>query len=291
MKNDLLKSISAVAQQLPKNQQIVAEYIMNNWESALHESSVTVAKKTGISQSTVVRTVSSLGYAGFPEFQSALRALLQDRVSSIKRIEQASAIQEGQSIEEKITQIYSMQHDNLDIALHNLNIEQLEKAANAIWRGRRVIIVGLRTSAGLAHYLGLHLSMIRENVAIISSDYSLLENIQTSNNDDVLVVFSFSRYYRIPIDIAKLAKERGYTIVGITDLVAAPLTALADYCFHIPVTSMHFSSSYIAAFSLIDILLSIIGTNNKAEATKALAAMEDGFQKLRTHIYSPPKTK
>jgi DNA-binding MurR/RpiR family transcriptional regulator len=286
-KDNVLKSISAIVDKLPKNQQLVASYIMHNWDKALHESSVAIAKKIGVSQSTVVRTVASLGYKGFPEFQEALQVLLQDRVSTIKRIEQISSIQEGQSIEQKIAKVFALQQENLQVTLHNLDIEQIIKAAKVIWKGRRVIIVGLRSSAGLAHYLGLHLSMIREEVVVISNDYLLLENISTSNAGDVLVVFSFSRYYRITIDAAKLARERGYTIIGITDNIAAPLTPLADYVFYVPITSMHFSSSYIPAFALIDVLLSIIGTENKDDVTKALKSMEDGFQKLNTHIYSP----
>jgi len=288
---DVLKCISAVADKLPKNQQIVAEYIMNNWDKALHESSVVIAKKIGVSQSTVVRTVTSLGYKSFPEFQGALQVLLQDRVSSIKRIEQVSSLQEGQSIERKIAQIFSLQHDNLNATLRNLNVDQVIRATEAIWKARRVMILGMRTSAGLAHYLGLHLSMIREDVAIFTSDYSLIENVQMLKSSDVLIVFSFSRYYRITVDMAKLARERGCTIIGITDTVAAPLTPLSELVFYVPVTSMHFSSSYIAAFALVDVLLSIVGTNNREIATNNLQLMEEGFQKLRTHLYSQTNKK
>jgi DNA-binding MurR/RpiR family transcriptional regulator len=284
---DVLKSISAAADKLPKNQQRVADYIMNNWEKALHESSVTMAKKIGVSQSTVVRTVASLGYSGFPDFQATLQELLQDRISSTKRIEQVADMQEGQSVEQKIAQVFALQQENLQITLRHLDIKQTVKAADVLWKGRRIIILGLRTSAGLAHYFGLHLLMIREDVTILSSDYSLLENIQTLTDKDVLVVFSFARYYRNTIDATKLARDRGCTIVGITDKITAPLTAIADLIFHVPVTSMHYSTSYVAAFALIDVLLNIIGTNNKAAVTKALQSMEEGFQKLCTHIYSP----
>jgi len=117
MKDDVLKSISAMADKLPKNQHLVADYIMNNWDMALHESSVTIAKKIGVSQSTVARTVISLGYTGFPEFQGALQVLMQDRVSTIKRIELVSSIQEGQSTKQKVAQIFALQEENLQSTL------------------------------------------------------------------------------------------------------------------------------------------------------------------------------
>jgi len=119
--------------------------------------------------------------------------------------------------------------------------------------------------------------MIRDNVTILTSDYSLLENIQTLTPKDVLIVFSFSRYYRNAIDATKLARDRGCIIVGITDRIASSLTPLADLVFYVSITSMYFSNSYIAAFALIDVLLNIIGSNNKAETTKALKSMEEGF--------------
>ena len=283
MKIDILKHISSVSHTLPKNQQLVSKYLMDNWERALYESSMMIARKVGVSQSTVVRTVANLGYDSYPEFQAALRLILRDQISSINRIDQVSTEQKGQTLEQRIKKMFDQHQENLKTTLVHLDTEQLLKAARLIWKGKRIYILGLRTSGALAHYLGLPLSMIRENVNILTSDYALFENIRTVNRDDVLIVFSFTRYYRNTITAASLAHERGCTIIGVTDTIAAPLTRIGDIVFHVPVSSMHYSNSYAAVVALIDILLNTVGTNNKLAVMKALKDMEEGFKKF--HIF------
>ena len=284
MKSDLLKHISSVTPTLSKNQQRVASYLMSNWETALYESSMVIAKKVGVSQSTVVRTVTNLGYKSFLEFQSELQQLLQEQFSSTKRIEQVSIDQEGQSVEQRISKVFLQHQKNLNMTLCHLESEQIMRAADLIWRGKRIFLLGLRTSSVLSQYFGLHLSMIRENVIILSSDYNLLENIRTVTKEDVLVVFSFTRYYRNTIEAAYFARDLKCTIIGVTDSIAAPLTGIADMVFHVPVISMHYSNSYVAVFALIDVLLNTIGTNNKVAARKALQFMEEGFERFNMFL-------
>lgn len=289
MNNDPLRQISANSQKLAKNQQIVADYLLNNWEKALYESSITIAKKVCVSQSTVVRTVMRLGYSGFPEFQSALRTRLEDRFSTIKQIDQVSIKQKGQSLEQRISQVFDQNRRNLDRALRDLDPEQTRKAADLIWKGKRVFVLGLRTGSTLAHYLGLHLSMIRANVTIFSNDYMLLENLRTLGKGDVLVIFTFVRYSRKSIEAAIFAHNMGCNIVGITDLMSSPLSGLPHILFLVPVTSMHYGNSYVAASAIVDVLLSLIVVYNKKAAMKALQSMEEGFGAFQVFFEKPAR--
>jgi DNA-binding MurR/RpiR family transcriptional regulator len=289
MNNDPLRHISANFQKLAKNQQIVADYLLNNWEKALYESSITIAKKVGVSQSTVVRTVMRLGYSGFPEFQSALRVRLEDRFSTTKQVDQVSIRQKGQSLEQRISQVFDQNRKNLDMALRDLDPEQTRKAADLIWKGKRVFVLGLRTGSTLAHYLGLHLCMIRANVTIFSNDSMLLENLRTLGKGDVLVVFSFVRYSRKTIEAAIFAHNLGCNIVGITDLMSSPLSGLPHILFLVPVTSMHYGNSYVAASAIVDVLLSLIVAYNKKAAMKALQSMEEGFGTFQVFFKKPAR--
>ena len=287
MQSDILKKIHLAAESLPKNQRIVADYIMNNWDTVLHESSPAVAKKLGVSQSTVMRTVRGFGYAGFPDFQKELLGMFHERMSTIRRIEGISQSQKGKGLEETISSVFELQKKNIDIARYNINPETVKKCTDAIWSAENVMVLGLRTASGLSHYLGFHLSMIRKNVTIMSNEYSLLENIQQLGKKDVVIAFSFARYYRATITAVGLARKRKCKIIGITDEAASPLTPLADSIFFTPVASMHFSTSYIAAFLLIDVLLNAIGLAHKEHVSKTLTVLEEAFKSLKTHVYLP----
>lgn len=281
MEPDPLRHIEAHVHDLPRNQQRVAEYLLHHWERALYETSVTIAKKVGVGQSTVVRTVMNLGYRGFPEFQSALRTVLHNHFFTVGQINAVSHLQKGCSLEQRIAQVFDQNHANLNTALRDLGSNKVSRAADLIWKGRRIFILGLRTSGALAHYFGLHLSMIRPNVIILTSDNLLLENIRTAGDRDVVVAFSFIRYLRKTIEAVTYAKERGCHIVGMTDALTAPLAGISDILFLVPVASLYFGNSYVAPCALLDVLLSVIGQNNKREVLQALRSMEDGYAKLK----------
>jgi DNA-binding MurR/RpiR family transcriptional regulator len=281
LRGDPLGHIGANRHTLPKNQRRVADYLLNQWERALYESSMTIAKKLGVGQSTVVRTAVRLGYAGFPEIQAAFRALLEDRFSTTKRIEHTSNLQRGRTADQRIAQVFQQHRKNLDAALRDLDPREVVRAAELIWKADRVFVLGLRTSAALAHYLGFYLSMIRKNVTVLTSDYMLLENFRSLGQRDVVVAFSFIRYYRQTVEASRMARDQGCHIVGLTDTVTAPLSQIANILFLAPVASTHYNNSYVAVFAIIDILLSIISGNNSRAAVRALRLMEAGYDRLQ----------
>ena len=286
MANDILKNIHVAAESFPKNQRAVADYILNNWETVLHESSTAVAKKLGVSQSTIMRTVRGFGYAGFSDFQKDLVGMFHERMSTIRRIEGISKSQKGKGLDETISSVFELQKKNIAITRYNIDPETVRKCTEAIWSADNVMTIGMRTASALSHYLGIHLAMIRRNVQIMSNEFSLLENIQQLGERDVVIAFCFARYPKTTLNAVDLARKKKCRIIGITDVASSPLTPLADSIFFTPVASMHFSTSYIAAFLLIDVLLNAIGLANKEHVSQTLTVLEEGLESLKTYVYS-----
>jgi DNA-binding MurR/RpiR family transcriptional regulator len=115
------------------------------------------------------------------------------------QINVVSNLRRGYSLEQRIAQVLDQNRANLETALRDL---EAEKAANLIWKGKRIFILGLRASGALSHYFGLYLSMIRPDVIILTSDNLLLESIRTATRKDVVVAFSFIRDLRKTIEAA-----------------------------------------------------------------------------------------
>ena len=49
-----------------------------------------LSKETGVSESTVVRFATELGYEGYPEMQDALQGMLKNRLTPVQRINLAA---------------------------------------------------------------------------------------------------------------------------------------------------------------------------------------------------------
>ena len=72
LKGDVLIRIKDMIPRMSKSQKKIAFYIQNEYETAVFMTAAELGKETGVSESTIVRFASALGYDGYPEFQKAL---------------------------------------------------------------------------------------------------------------------------------------------------------------------------------------------------------------------------
>ena len=77
---DLLNRINDGYSKMSKGQKILATYISEQYEKAAFLTAAQLGTQVGVSESTVVRFATSLGYKGYPEFQQIGRASCRERV-------------------------------------------------------------------------------------------------------------------------------------------------------------------------------------------------------------------
>ena len=69
--NQLLNRINERYSSMSKGQKILATYITDNFDKAVFLTAAKLGEEVGVSESTVVRFATHLGYRGYPEFQKA----------------------------------------------------------------------------------------------------------------------------------------------------------------------------------------------------------------------------
>ena len=84
---DVLQLIEESYKTFSKGQRYIADYICNNYDKAVDMTAARLGKIVGVSESTVVRFATHLGYRGYPEFQKALEELVRNKLNSIQRME------------------------------------------------------------------------------------------------------------------------------------------------------------------------------------------------------------
>ena len=80
--NKLLQHIEEKYQGLSKGQKRLADYVVENYDKAVFLTAAKLGEVVGVSESTVVRFATQLGYKGYPGFQKALEELVRDRKST-----------------------------------------------------------------------------------------------------------------------------------------------------------------------------------------------------------------
>ena len=256
---DVLKAINQAIPGLSKSQKVVAYYILENWQAVAYKSARTLADELSVSQSTILRTADQLGFNGFPALQEALQGVISEKVSILSQLDLAATEEKklGSGTDE-IAKVLRLHEANLQKTFRQLDAEVVKRVASILLEAERVAVLGMRSSAAIAHCLGFNLSFIRGNVQVFNSDYMLLEYIASMNYADALVVASFSRYTMAAIEVARTAKQRNCKVVAITDNMTSPLIAIADESFIVSTTSRHINHSFMAAIAVVDAILTLI---------------------------------
>lgn len=277
---DVLKAINEAIPNLSKGQKVVAYYILENWQAVAYKSARTLAEELDVSQSTILRTADQLGFNGFPAMQEALQGVISEKVSILSRLELAT--EEGQGIAaDEVTKVFRLHEANLQQTFRQIDSEMVNRVAALLLKADRVAVLGMRSSAAIAHCLGFNLCFVRGNVQIFNCDYMLLEYIASMNSSDILVVISFSRYTFSAIESAKLAKKRNCKVVAITDSMTSPLVAIADECFIVSTVSRHINHSHMSAVAIVDALLTLVTITGQQAARKKLTEIEEQVNPLK----------
>ena len=82
--NDLLNRINNCYSSMSKGQKLLATYITDNYDKAVFLTAAKMGETVGVSESTVVRFATYLGYKGYPEFQRALEELVRNKLITVR---------------------------------------------------------------------------------------------------------------------------------------------------------------------------------------------------------------
>lgn len=272
----LLDSIRAKARDLSRSQQVAARYFAEHWEEIAYMSTSEIAARTGLSQATIVRSAASLGFKGFVDMQESFRGLIQQTLSTVNRLDRLGELGNGPRGREKAlaTKVFDQLADNLQKTYQKVQPATVSSAVKALLGAKRILVVGMRSSAAAAHYLGFNLSMVAPDVHTALSDFGLTERLSGIGSQDAVVVIAFPRYTRLAIHAARVAKEKGAVLIAITDTPASPLAVLADLTLFATPTSSFYNHSLVAIMAVIDLLLAQLVRANAAPIRKSLERLE-----------------
>ena len=85
--SDLNTKINENYGRMSKGQKLLANYIIDNYDKAVFLTAAKLGEIIGVSESTVVRFATFIGYSGYPEFQQALEAMVRAKLNTTSRVE------------------------------------------------------------------------------------------------------------------------------------------------------------------------------------------------------------
>ena len=261
--------------QLSKSEALVAEYISDNSEEVIKLSVSALADGCGVSEPTVIRACRNLGFSGY---QALKIALIQSTSAPIQF--EGEEVNAQDSMSGVIQKVFGAATDAITLTRDSLDVQTMEKAAEALVRAKRILIFGVGGSAAVAtdvqhKFLRLGLD------AHAYSDTNLQTITATfAGKNDVVFAISHSGSSKAVVDNTKLAKSNGATVISLSSMGKSPLTELADISLYTAANETRYRivaiSSRIAELTIIDTLYSYMSFRAAhAENLKIEKAIED----------------
>lgn len=224
---DILQRIRDMYPSLTRKQKGIADYLLKNPEDICYITLARLSRDTSASELTLLRFCKKIGCSSFLELKSEFREYTQDMIRQLSASayfvpETADSGAGGK--EELLLEISRQEADSVSEFISSFHPSQIIATANEIRNSRRIFIFAHDISKILGEFLEARLKLLSFPAILIDLD----DLTQTQHylhqlcEGDLVIFFSFPKYYFPMGSIAKKAAETRASILTITDSSASP---------------------------------------------------------------------
>ncbi|MDD3030935.1 MAG: MurR/RpiR family transcriptional regulator [Atribacterota bacterium] len=270
----LQQSIQKKFDELTASQQKIAQYLLKNYEKAAFLTAAKLGKEVGISESTVVRFATVLGYSGYPELQIVLQDMIKEQLTTVNKLKHSiNNVYKGKDI---LYQVLQSDLDNLENTMNEVSPQSFEQLIDLILKSDVIYIVGLRTAASMALFFNQALSLFLRNTKSITYGMEdLFEQIAGINKKDLLIAISFPRYTRRTVEIVEIANKKGAKTAAITDNILSPIAQKSNVSLIARSNLNSFVNSFTAPLSIINAIVTAVSIRKGKQTFKKLSELEN----------------
>lgn len=284
--NDLITKIQSELPGFSKGQKQIARFILEHYDKAAFMTASRLGVTVGVSESTVVRFATELGYDGYPHLQRALQEMIRNKLTSVQRMEVAGDRMGGRDV---LQTVLHADTDMIRVTLDEIDRDAFQGAVDALMGAKRIYILGVRSSSALASFLGFYFNLLFENVTLVhtNSVSEIFEQVLRVGPGDVLFGISFPRYSKRTLSAMKYARDRGARVIALTDSQLSPLARVADHVLLARSDMASFVDSLVAPLSVINALIVAVGMSRRDEIEQTFNKLERIWEEY--DVYGKPE--
>lgn len=271
--NELIARIEAKYDKMSKGQKRLADYVCQNYDKAVFLTAARLGEIVGVSESTVVRFATQLGYKGYPGFQKALEELVRNKLNSIQRME----VTYGRISQSEILEtVLQSDIEKIKLTLAAIDHKAFNLAIDTILNARKIYVIGIRSCAPLASFLTFYLNLVCEDVTAVNTNSSseIFEQLIRIGEEDVIIGISFPRYSMRTLKALEFASNRKAKVITLTDSIHSPMN-LYSSCNLIARSDMaSIVDSLVAPLSVVNALIVALCMKKQKEVVSTLEMLE-----------------
>lgn len=274
MKTSLIGLISANEAHFSKGQRRIARYITEHYDEAAFMTAFRLGEEVGVSESTVVRFATELGFDGYPQLQKAVQELIRSKLTIVQRMEVART---RIADDEVLHHITGWDIQNIRQTMEEMDHAAFDAAVDAIVNAHRIYIFGAGSCKALATFLTHYLQMLlggRVQLISAASQNEIFEEMLDIGAEDAIIGISFPRYSSKAAKTLHFAKSRGAAVVALTDSSLSPIAVHASALLLARSGMAGVVDSLVAPLSVINALVVAISLKTMEENRPKLEELE-----------------
>ncbi|WP_267245658.1 MurR/RpiR family transcriptional regulator [Streptomyces sp. PR69] len=224
-------------------QRRIAQYITDHLTEAAFLSITELAERVGVSQPSVTRFATSLGFSGFPALREALQPIALSAVAGTPDMRREDRRNELQAaVDAEIANLESLRRVFADT-------DQVLDVGRELARSVPLTVLGLRISVSLAEYFAYAARRIHPDVRLVSRGGSVANDALLQSREaggSWVLAFAMPRHANETLAAMRAARSTGLRVALITDLSLGPLVEEADIAFTAGTGSRLVFDSYAA---------------------------------------------
>lgn len=275
---------------LTPGQRRIMQYIVDNYEEAIFLTASQLARRVGVSEATVVRLAQALGFDGYPGMQKKFRKGLQDRLSTVTRLEHT--VDHVRQIGDVVVKVLQEDIQNLSQTLRDFPLEIFERAVSDLQSAKRIFVIGLRGAHAPALTLATYLRFLgKEAHLLVPGHGEMWDILQGVGSSDLVVGISFPRYTQITLEVLEYARKKRARVGAITDSPLSPLARHAHWVLTAHCQLDSFIESFTAATSLVNALLTAMSIQSPGKTLRILREREALWEEKGVYTSNPRDRK
>ncbi|NOQ18741.1 MAG: SIS domain-containing protein [Desulfobacterales bacterium] len=271
-----MKGIVEQHHSLTPKARILGNYILQNPRKAVFMTTKELAQTCQVSEATVVRFVSQLGYKGYGAFQQALRDFVDTELTMLDRTDLSSMTGPDTN---RLGRVVFEEMENLKLFLESVDMDILNKIVDFLEKSNSIYVIGSRLSFTFAYYLGWSLTKIRRDVHILKgSDSTTIDWLTIAAPESLVIIIATTRYPNELIRLGKMVRRLGQTLIVIADSSLCPLTQFAHLSLVAPSKNIPFIGNPTTISCIINYLVLELASRNGDRLKKHQEKMEQAYR-------------
>lgn len=243
-------------------------YIQTHFSELPYHGIVDLANNAAVSKATIGRFLNKLGFTGYAAFKRALeQSLSQQKIAPPVELAARSTEKTTTPTKEIVAEFNKNVTALFEAFKNQIDIASLDEFIKLILDNeRRIYVVGPSSSHAMAKHFATLMKYFRDNVTLLAIDVGELPKALLNISDkDVLIVFSYYRFNRVAINIAKWFRRRDAVVVLVTNSDANPYGKFCDLQFVLPSDAQAIFKSRIIGFFFIELTLHLAYERGEGE--------------------------